>query len=311
MNHNKRKRGAANDDDHVEKASQSKSKKSKGTDASEKPSTSANEKDDSFDSLIFEGSDVENTSTVIAVCTETPAHNALKMNVASDPNPKRKHNWTDTEWDSLDQVEEFLELEGFVLFDDKELKMGQKFYFRCGRIPKDRKREEWCAPQYIVFLPSDSNKIILQFNGHEHNHNALLSNYKVRPVSKDMIEYITDYFDSGVTKMGAILKLLGKSRNKEQLFVDEPDPTPRQINYLLTKYRKNGSKPVVNMGDLNQWCEERMAFPNNPDDAFVLGCECSTDENNQSFRFCISTPHLLNILSDALVVSIDATYKLN
>lgn len=183
----------------------------------------------------------------------------------------RQHSWTEAEWDSLEQVEEFLESEGFVLFDDKDLKMGQKFYFRCGKIPKDRKREAWCAPQYIIFLPADSNKIILQFNGCEHSHNALLSTYKLRPVSNEMKAFITDLFDSGVTKASAINKLLDKARQKEKLFEGVPNPTSRQITYLLAKFRNEGNKPVINMGDLIQWCDERMAFPSNPDDAFVLG----------------------------------------
>lgn len=311
MIRNKRKHDAENDDGDMEIASQSKSKKSKSTDSIAKPSTSANnENDDSFASLIFEGSDVEETITATTVVTETNTPNALKTNIATDSKRRKKHTWVETEWESLDQVEEFLDSEGFVLFDDKQLVMGQKFYFRCSRIPKDRKRDEWCAPQYIVFLPSDSNKIILQFNGCEHNHNELLATYKLRPISIHMKEFITDLFDSGVTKLDAIKKMLGKARQKEKLFTDEPDPTSRQISYLLAKYRKAGSDPIINMGDLMKWCEERMAFPSSPDDAFVIGCECST-EKNQSFRFCMSTPHLLNLLSSALVVSIDATYKLN
>lgn len=310
MNRDKRKRIAANVDDDIT-TFQSTSKKSKCNEVIEKPSTSSNnENDDSFDSLIFDGSDVEDTSTLTTIVTDTNASNALKINVATDQKRKKKHIWTETEYDSLDQVEEFLDSEGFVLFDDKELKMGQKFYFRCSRIPKDRKRDEWCAPQYIIFLPSDSNKIILQFNGMEHNHNALLSTYKLRPISNEMKDFLVDLFDSGVTKSCAIKKILQKARNNEKIFVDEPDPTPRQINYLLAKFRKDGNKAVVNVGDLIQWCEEREAFPSDPDEAFVLGHKCSTEEN-QSFIFCMSTPQLLNILSDAPVVSIDATYKLN
>lgn len=154
MNRDKRKRNAANNDDDITTI-QSTSKKSKRDEAIEEPSTSSNnEKDDSFDSLIFNGSDVEDTSTLTTIVTDTNASNAPKINVATDQKRKRKHIWTETEYESLEQVEEFLESEGFVLYDDKELKMGQKFYFRCSRIPKDRKRDAWCAPLYVLFLPS-------------------------------------------------------------------------------------------------------------------------------------------------------------
>lgn len=305
MHRQKRKRNVENDDD-LEMSSQSESKKCKSTDVIE------NNNNDSFDQLIFEESDADdNPKEATTEIVEIDKLNALKINVATESKQKRKHNWTQTEWESLEEVEEFLESEGFVLFDEKNLKIGQKFYFRCNEIPKDRKRDQWCAPQYIIFLPSDSKKIILQFNGCEHNHNALLSTYKLRPISNNMKVFITDLFESGITKTNVILKTLSKARNTQQLFVDEPDPTPRQLSYLLSKYRQQDAQPVVKMGDLSKWCEERMTFPSNPDDAFVIGYDCSTTENSQSFRFCMSTPHLLNILSSASVISIDATCKLN
>lgn len=123
--------------------------------------------------------------------------------------------------------------------------------------------------------------------------------------------FITDLFNSEVTRTSAVLKSIANARVKQQLFLDEPDPTPRQISYLLSKYRKKETKPIINMGDLMKWCQERAAFPSNSDDAFVIGHECSTHEGNQSFRFCMSTPTLLEKLSNALIIATDATYKLN
>lgn len=289
-------------------SSQRKTKRAKTLDTIEKSTrTEDNQNNDSFDSLIFDGSDVDETVTAEVVLPSTS-----KISIATTkPKTRNKFIWTETEWDSLDAVEEFLDAEGFALFDDKDLAMGQKFYFRCNKIPKDRKRDEWCAPQYIIFLPSDSHKIILQFNGCDHNHNALLSKFSPRPVSNDMKTFIADLFDSGVTKTNVVQNMITKARNTQQLFSDEPNPTPRQIKYLLSKYRNHNSKPVIKMGDLSEWCEKRMTFPNEKDEAFVLGFECSTTENDQHFKFCMSTPHLLDLLSNAKVISIDATYKLN
>lgn len=64
-----------------------------------------------------------------------------------------------------------------------------------------------------------------------------------------------DFFDSGVTKSCAIKIILQKVRYY-------PDPTPRQMNYLLAEFRRDGNKPVLNVSDLIQWCEDREAFPN-------------------------------------------------
>lgn len=108
-----------------------------------------------------------------------------------------------------------------------------------------------------------------------------------------------------------MLKSIASARANQQLFVEEPDPTKRQIAYLISKYCKHGTKPIINMGDLIQRCDERIAFPSNYDDAFIIGHECSTQGYSQSFRFCISTPNLLEKFSNALIIAIDATYKLN
>lgn len=285
------------------------SKRNKTSDSNEEPSANEDEeKNDSFDSLIFEGSETE-IEDVVPV--EIATSDSLKIHVATAIESRKKHNWIDSEWKSLEDVEEFLDSDGFVLFDDKDLKIGQKFYFRCSEIPKDRKRDQWCAAQYIIFLPADSNRIILQFNGCDHTHNALLATYKLRPISKDMKVFITDLFDADTTRTCAVLKSIANARVKQQLFTAKPDPTKRQITYLLAKHRKRDNQPIIHVGDLMKWCEERTAFPTNPDDGFVLGYDCLTSEDNQSFRFCLSTPNLLDKLSNALVIAIDATYKLN
>lgn len=98
-------------------------------------------------------------------------------NVNEKPKKKvrNKFKWTKhSEWDSLDAALDFLEEEGFTLYDDKELNMGQKFYFRCKWTPKSVKT--YCASRFILFLPSDSNDIILQHNGNEHDHDAIMQN---------------------------------------------------------------------------------------------------------------------------------------
>lgn len=130
MNHNKRKRGDENDNI---SSPQNESKKAKIADTNETTSTN-----DSLDHLVFEGSDDEET-----VAENTPSQielpNAMKASKADKPKERKKHRWTETEWDSLDDLEEFLDSEGFVLFDDKNLAMGQKFYFRCEIGSKHRR----------------------------------------------------------------------------------------------------------------------------------------------------------------------------
>lgn len=129
------------------------------------------------ESLLFEDDDDEEEESVLKTTVEKTTESKRK-----------KHIWTEhSKWDSLDAVDDYLTAEGFVLFDDQDLKMGQKFYYRCSRIPKDRKREEWCARRFIVFLPSDSNEIILQTNSSDHDHHILLKGKKIYFLRIDII----------------------------------------------------------------------------------------------------------------------------
>lgn len=72
-------------------------------------------------------------------------------------------------YENLDDALDYLENEGFVHYDDSDLNIEQKFYFRCKKTPKTAK--PYCASRYTLFLPSNENKIIILHNGHEHDHN--------------------------------------------------------------------------------------------------------------------------------------------
>lgn len=112
-------------------------------------------------------------------------------------------------------------------------------------------------------------------------------------ISDEMISYIDQLFQ------------------KEQLFLEEPNPDVRQIEYRLRKFRDTDIKPMVNLGDLNEWCNANEVFPANKDDAFVLAFESSPIFDKLHFRFCLSTPALLEKFIGLKTICIDATYKLN
>lgn len=68
---------------------------------------------------------------------------------------------------------------------------------------------------------------------------------------------------------------------------------------------------MIHLGDLANWCEDKSVYPENSDDAFVLSHEIVTSRDKQGFRFCMTTPNLLEKLSKMETICIDATYKLN
>lgn len=68
---------------------------------------------------------------------------------------------------------------------------------------------------------------------------------------------------------------------------------------------------MIKLGDLAEWCERNKELPNDINQAFVIDYEVSSIDEDLSFRFTITTPFLLKILSKLKTICIDATYKLN
>lgn len=232
--------------------------------------------------------------------------------VTEAPIPKKPRNrfkWQiHSEWDDLDAALDFLESEGFVIYDHSDLKCGFKFYFRCKLIPKERK--VWCALRYTLFLPSNNMKIIILRNQHEHDHDKLLEGC-VRPLSDELIGFIEELFECGTEGSADVLRHIDFKRTKYGLFDSEPNPKTYQIEYLLKKFRKSKVPQMIKLGDLAEWCENNQELPNDVNQAFVIDYEVSPIDEELSFRFTVSTPLLLKKLSTLKTICIDATYKLN
>lgn len=126
-----------------------------------------------------------------------------------------------------------------------------------------------------------------------------------------MTSFIHEYYKEGSTTPASVLAHLRLTREKFKLFVDEPDPDRRQLEYIHKKYITKHVKPMINVGDLMQWCGEHSKLPTVPNEAFVLSHESCSIEENMSFRFTMSTPALLAKLAKRETICIDATYKLN
>lgn len=54
---------------------------------------------------------------------------------------------------------------------------------------------------------------------------------------------------------------------------------------------------MFDIGDVMGWCEDNAMYPNNDDDPFVLGHECSDVNEKFSFRFGLTTPLLLPLFA--------------
>lgn len=178
--------------------------------------------DNNNESLVFESQEEDEEEQTVKQSVPAATRNEPK------PKPKReKFVWRDhSKWECLDELTDFLDTEEFVVYDDRDLKIGQKFYFRCSRIPEDRKRSEWCSCRFNIFLPSHSNDIILETNGEAHDHNELLKGKK-RTLSIEMQTFIYDLYKKETKKHSTVLLHIDAARKEHNLFNNEPNPTNR------------------------------------------------------------------------------------
>lgn len=232
-------------------------------------------------------------------------------NITTDKTAKKRNKFVwriEQKFDDLDKALDYLEEEGFVCYDFSDLKMGLKFYFRCKKIPKERKT--WCAKRYTLFLPADKMEIQILCTEHEHDHEKLLEGTDPPP-SDEMKEFVTGLFKCGTTRVADVMRHINYARDSNGLFKSEKNPTNRQIEYMLRKFRDGETPRMVRLGDLMAWCEKNSELPSDENKAFVIGSESSTIESDMRFRFVLSTPFLLKTLKNKKKICIDATYKLN
>lgn len=209
---------------------------------------------------------------------------------------KKYYDWqTKTMFENFEEAFNYLKDEDFSCYEVAEPKSGQKFYFRCTKVPKASKA--WCAKRYCIHLPSTEMNYILLDNGLEHSHDQVMEG-KRRPISREMKKFIYDLFNNNVTYLPTVINMINHTRTEQNLFIDEPNPNKDQKAYLLKKFRSKDVKPIIKIGDMMSWCQENADYPQQSDETFVLHHVCSkTTDDNTFFRFSLSTPNLFEEIS--------------
>lgn len=224
-------------------------------------------------------------------------------------NKKRQCN----DWEQHERFETFVEAEkfvkdhGFARFDRKCLNMGTKTYYRCDKISRDAKIK--CNVQRYIFAPNDTNGYQIWKNSAEHNHADSAKTRKGK-FSPDLLDFLITSAKNN-HKPKRIIRDINKMREEKQRFENDVTPSSRQIHYLLAKHSEKEAPPIVSIGELVEWCEERAATPKNNDEAFVLAEQHSKHKQNMYFRFVLSTVRLLRNAANVNNICVDATYKLN
>lgn len=104
------------------------------------PTLSNNENNDQSFELSFESNadDIPDDINVVFVTSE-PDEQSIEVN--AEKKKRNSFKWTKVAvGKSLDEAVDVIVEEGFKLYDDKDLKCGQKFYFKCECTPKSRTR---------------------------------------------------------------------------------------------------------------------------------------------------------------------------
>lgn len=231
------------------------------------------------------------------------------IDTLKETKPKR-FKWVESIWNSFDELIAFLQGNNFSQYDYKNLAKGDKYYFRCNKVPK--RNNIWCNKRYNIYLPADSTDVILCDNGQEHTHDQICTNDpRGTKLSPQMVGFLKDLYANKTTSYDVVINHIELARKTRSMFLDEKNPSYRQHEYQLKKFRETALKPVVSVGDIAEFCESNQLFPPSPDDPFILNYETSNIHQNMFFRFCITTPHLLKQISTLQNFCIDATYKLN
>lgn len=171
--------------------------------------------------LSFESDDDDNGNEAtkkddVEIKIASQQENVESIHSDKPPKKRNKHIWhIERETDDADGAIDFLDESGFVCYDYKNLKIGQKFYFRCRSIPKER--DQWCAIRYTLFFPSTNLKVQILKNHHDHDHDALLEG-TTRPISDEMTQYVKGLFECGTTKISEITAHIDYARIKNGLF---------------------------------------------------------------------------------------------
>lgn len=228
----------------------------------------------------------------------------------NDACKRNRFEWSSTNWTSLEEVEQFLAAEGFTEYDQKDLEIGLKIYYRCKEVKKRNKI--WCEKRYVLYFPSHSNEISLLDNGRNHTHEQIAQKTSTKSkLSVEMIDFMNGLYDDKTTTYESVLRHINRARSTQNIFQDEKNPTYRQHEYRLTFYRNSRTKQVISVGDIASYCEDKSEFPTCSGEPFVLNFETSNIRDKLYFRFCMTTTYLLEVFATLQMICIDATYKLN
>lgn len=177
-------------------------------------------------------------------------------------------------------------------------KDGVKKMYRC------KKRENQCEAQIYTIQDEEGHKLFRKNAEHTHENVEVKSTKVSEKIKQEIIRLrALKYFPKTILYM-----LL---QNPEM----QPVPTQNQINYIIKKCdkEKNGN-PTITLLELRDFLESMSQIPDDEDESFVLRYELpdleNEDEDNNWFRFILTTKRLIEFAAKTIFFHADGTYKI-
>lgn len=114
---------------------------------------------------------------------------------------------------------------------------------------------------------------------------------------------MTDLFKCGATRIPEAIRHIDFARTKHD-FSAEGTADKRQIEYAFCKYRDSIVPPMIKVGDLMDWCSKNSQTSYDANEAFVIGSESSTYDEDLCYGFAFSTLSLLQMLKNVKTICI-------
>ncbi|CAM2722857.1 unnamed protein product [Rotaria socialis] len=163
-------------------------------------------------------------------------------------------------------------------------------------------RGKQCNAALYLHYPNDTDEVVLFRGANEHDHTNSIHRKVFPEEAKENIEQLFD------------LRL--KLKKIHQVLQDKNFRiTFNQLKNYLVRLRKNKFGPsTLSLGELESLCIEKSTVPQADDEPFVLSYNVTyedDDDNDNKFRFFISTKRLLKFSATSTRLHADATYKLS
>lgn len=221
-----------------------------------------------------------------------------------EPNPKKRRlhkNWLhvktfDNKSDALAAINEE---KCWSYYYDNHSAAGKRVAYRCNMV---KLRGIQCAASAYLLYDSKSDKVFFFRSDSKHTHDSVATAVSKFTAAEENV--IRELMESGLRPKSIKYNLVKKGIRI---------PAGAIFNSILMRIRhEKFGRHKLNPSILEKWLQENQLMPDDETDPFVLKYEIdSRSEDDEKFRFFVTSKLLLKSAVGAEKLHCDVTYKLN